>query len=166
MTFRSARGDTHLLKQRGDRLFCHLNFILRLERDWVTRWIELFLIYTDASKPAAGKPARVQQPAGTAARRAGRPHRSWKPAVGREGDLPPGDAPRRGPRRPPRPLGSLVEKDTRKFLFVFLYYFFTIWRKENCDTVPWKEKKILKKVKQTEATEISTTCNYSREEQT
>jgi hypothetical protein len=48
-----------------------------------------------------------------------RPHRSRKPAGGREGGQPPGDA----PRRPPRPLGTLVEKVMRKFLFVFFYYF-------------------------------------------
>ncbi len=35
--------------------------------------------------PAPGEPARIQQPAGSAARRAGRPHHERKPAGGREG---------------------------------------------------------------------------------
>ncbi len=60
-----------------------------------------------------------QQPAGSAARRAMRPHRERRPADGRERGHPPGSAQRRGQRRPPWPLGPVVKQNTREFLFNF-----------------------------------------------
>ncbi len=78
-----------------------------------------------AVRPASGEPARIQQPVGSAVRWAGRPHRERKPAGGREGGQPPGNAPRWGPRRPPRPLGPMVEQDMRDYFFLFFFLLFS-----------------------------------------